>query len=190
MNMVAHDWGWCQALGECSLSPVENTERNIGDLARQTFGESVKKYRYANGWTQEHLARAMTANGVNATQTMVAKIERGDRPTSISEAAVIAATFSIPVQALLPLDRESATASHLGSLLTRFQTMLGTLKNLRLEVSEYEDDMEALLDQWDEYVDGITDAEREHLKSMDIDARPSSENGMRRNVNGEHSEEA
>ena len=37
------------------------------------------------------------------------------------------------------------------------------------------------MDEWDEDVEGCTDAEREHLKSIDIDARPSSENGMRRN---------
>ena len=129
-------WVWCQPPGECRLIRMPTIEPSIADLARRTFGESVKKYRLANDWTQDALARAITANGVNATQTMIAKIERGDRPTSISEAAVIAATFGTPVQSLLPLDRESATASHLGALLTTFHTRLGRLQDLRLEVSE------------------------------------------------------
>ena len=169
---------------------MENVEKNLADLARRTFGESVRKFRLANQWTQDGLARSLTANGINATQTMVAKIERGDRPTSISEAAVLAATFGVPVQALLPLDRESAAASHLGSLLTNFHIRLERLEDLRLEVSEYEADLEELLNQWDDYVDDCTESEREHLRSIDIDARRSDENGMRKMVRGEHPEKA
>jgi transcriptional regulator with XRE-family HTH domain len=169
---------------------MENNEASIADLARRTFGESVKKYRLANEWTQDTLARTITANGVKATQTMIAKIERGERPTSIGEAAVIAASFGVPVQALLPLDKESANATHLGALLTNFHTRLDRLQDLRLEVSEYEEDLERLLDKWDEYVDGYSDAERKHLKSIDLDARPSSENGMRRKLHGQHPKKA
>ncbi|MCQ1999533.1 helix-turn-helix transcriptional regulator [Arthrobacter zhaoxinii] len=167
---------------------MENVENNLADLARRTFGESVRKFRVANQWTQEGLAKSLTANGINATQTMVAKIERGDRPTSISEAAVIAATFGIPVQSLLPLDRESATASHLGSLLTTFHTRLERLEDLRLEVSEYEADIQNLLDEWDDSVGKCTETDREHLRSLDIDARPTAENGMRKMLRGKYQE--
>lgn len=169
---------------------MENEEKNLADLAKRTFGESVRRYRLANQWTQEGLAKALTANGINATQTMVAKIERGDRPTSIGEAAVIAASFGIPVQSLLPLDRESATASHLGSLLTNFHLRLERLEDLRLEVSEYEDDVERILDEWDEAVGDCTEEERLHLSKLDIDARSSAENGMRETFRGKHPEEA
>ncbi|WP_181038959.1 helix-turn-helix transcriptional regulator [Arthrobacter sp. Y81] len=165
------------------------TFENVADLARRTFGESVRKYRLANEWTQEGLAKAVTANGVNATQTMIAKIERGDRPTSISEAAVIAATFSVPVQALLPLDRESATQSHLGALLSNFNSRMDRYHKLLGDLMEAEESMEGLLDEWDEYVRDLSTADREYLAKIEIDARPSTENGMRERLHGEHSEE-
>lgn len=168
---------------------MQNKETNVADLARRTFGESVRKYRLANEWTQDTLARNVTANGINATQTMIAKIERGDRPTSISEAAVIAATFNIPVQALLPLDRESATQSHLGALLSNFHGQMERYHMFLANVMSVEDSIENLLNEWDEYVSDLTAAEREHLAKADIDARPSAENGMRQKLHGQHSEE-
>ncbi|WP_258802781.1 helix-turn-helix transcriptional regulator [Pseudarthrobacter sp. NS4] len=166
---------------------MENKELSVGDVARRTFGESVRKYRLANEWTQDTLARNVTKNGVNATQTMIAKIERGDRPTSISEAAVIAATFGIPVQALLPLDRESATQSQLGVLLSNFNSQLARLAMFRAQALNMEDALEDTLNEWDEYVRDLTPSERDHLAAVDIDARPSSENGMRDKLRGEHS---
>lgn len=168
---------------------MENNELSVADLAKRTFGESVRKYRQANEWTQDALARNVTANGINATQTMIAKIERGDRPTSIAEAAVIAATFNIPVQALLPLDRQSATQSHLGALLSNFNGQLARYRMHLATAMSVEDSIEELLNEWDEYVSDLTEAEREHLAKVDIDARPSAENGMRRKLHGEHSEE-
>ncbi|WP_426226260.1 helix-turn-helix transcriptional regulator [Pseudarthrobacter sp. DSP2-3-2b1] len=165
------------------------TFENVADLARRTFGESVRKYRLANEWTQEGLAKAVTANGVNATQTMIAKIERGDRPTSISEAAVIAATFGCPVQALLPLDRESATQSHLGALLSNFNSRMDHYHKLLDDLMAAEESMDSLLDDWDEYVKGLTEAEREYLAKIEIDARSSAENGMRERLHGKHPEE-
>lgn len=169
---------------------MQNTDESIADLARRTFGESVRKYRLANDWTQDALAKAITANGVNATQTMVAKIERGDRPTSISEAAVIAATFGIPVQSLLPLDRESATQSRLGTLLSSFHSNLDRREMFRLNMQALEEVLDNILSEWDDYVLELTPAEREQLAKVDIDARPSAENGMRKMLYGEHSEEA
>jgi transcriptional regulator with XRE-family HTH domain len=168
---------------------MQNNETSVADLARRTFGESVRKYRQANEWTQDTLARNVTANGINATQTMIAKIERGDRPTSISEAAVIAATFNVPVQALLPLDRESATQSHLGALLSNFNGQMERYHMFLANAMSVQDSIENLLNEWDEYVSDLTAAEREHLAKADIDARPSAENGMRQKLHGEHSEE-
>lgn len=168
---------------------MENKETNVADLARRTFGESVRKYRQANGWTQDTLARNVSANGVNATQTMIAKIERGDRPTSIGEAAVIAATFGVPVQALLPLDRESAAQTHLGVLLSNFKSRLDRYHMILANAMDIEESLEGLLKEWDEYVADLTAADREHLAKVDIDARPSAENGMREMLDGKHPEE-
>lgn len=130
----------------------------------------------------------MTANGVKATQTMVAKIERGDRPTPISEAAVLAGIFGIPIQSLFPLDRSSATASHFGSMLMQFNATIRTLESHRALAQTTESELEELLDEWDNFVADVSPDEREELERIDIDARLSSENGMRERVHGKHPE--
>jgi transcriptional regulator with XRE-family HTH domain len=157
---------------------------DLAELAKKSFGQAVRSYRVANDWTQEELARALVRKGISATQTMIAKIERGDRPTSVAEAAVIAAAFAIPVQALFPLDGRSAAASHLGSLLTSFHTKVERLNHLRAEASDTEASLHKLLDQWDEYVAGMPAEVLDGLNEIGIDGRLSSENGMRGRLDG------
>jgi transcriptional regulator with XRE-family HTH domain len=64
------------------------------------FGGRVKDLRGARGWTQEELAKRMSAAGCPMHQTTVAKLERGNRPTTIGEVSVIAAIFSVRMATL------------------------------------------------------------------------------------------
>lgn len=182
--MVADDWLYCQASGECRISCVENFEQepDLIELAKTSFGNAVKAFRLANNWTQDDLARNLTAKGVRASQTIVAKIERGDRPTPITEAAVLAALFGIPIQSLFPMDKSSATGSYFGGLLTDLNHQIAILDARREAVRLAEDQVRSVLDAWDEAVGELTDDEREDLKAIDIDARPSGETGLRDRV--------
>lgn len=169
---------------------MENEQRNpdLGELAKTAFGSAVRSFRIASDWTQEDLARMLTAKGVKATQTMVAKIERGDRPTPVSEAAVIAGIFGIPIQSLFPLDRSSATASHLGTMLIHFNVALMTLESHRALAQGKQAEIEEILEEWDEFVADLSDEEKAELRRLDIDAAPSSDNGMREKLHGKHPE--
>ncbi|MCW2651571.1 MAG: hypothetical protein QOE41_4618 [Mycobacterium sp.] len=48
----------------------------------EVFGTTVKDLRRARGWTQEELAKRLTAAGYPMHQTTVAKMESGTRPTT------------------------------------------------------------------------------------------------------------
>ncbi|MGV0807053.1 helix-turn-helix transcriptional regulator [Mycolicibacterium setense] len=72
----------------------------MGNTWERLFGGRVKDLRAARGWTQEELAKRMTAAGHSMHQTTVAKLEGGNRPTTIGEATTIAAIFGMPVAGL------------------------------------------------------------------------------------------
>lgn len=75
-----------------------------GELAEQAFGRNVRTMRVASGMTQADLAEKMTLAGANMRQGMIAKMERGARPTSVAEVATLAAILGVPPSALLATD--------------------------------------------------------------------------------------
>ncbi|MFP3600116.1 helix-turn-helix domain-containing protein, partial [Chryseobacterium sp. SIMBA_029] len=72
-------------------------DMTLADAVRIRFGAAVRATRGSRGLTQEALAGRVSDFGINMTQTMIAKLERGDRPTPISEAAVIARILDVPL---------------------------------------------------------------------------------------------
>lgn len=83
------------------------------DLTAAAFGKNVRILRQALGLTQEELAKAMTEAGTPMRQTTVAKLERGARPTSITEASALATVLSVSIYALFALDDESKEALYI-----------------------------------------------------------------------------
>ncbi|GAA1082999.1 hypothetical protein GCM10009648_21710 [Tsukamurella spumae] len=57
------------------------------------FGAKVKQWRRGRGWSQDELASRMTELGFDMHQTTVAKIESGNRPLRVAEAAALAHIF-------------------------------------------------------------------------------------------------
>lgn len=74
--------------------------RESFDWWERAFGEKVKGWRRDRNWSQEDLAREMTALGFEMHQTTVAKIERGGRPLRVSEAVALAQVFGVPALAV------------------------------------------------------------------------------------------
>jgi transcriptional regulator with XRE-family HTH domain len=89
---------------------VEDIE-SLEDSAKRRFGVAVRSYRLARSLTQEALAARATELGSPMTQTTIAKIERGDRPTPVGEAAVFAQIFGVTLQDLVPPDAATREAS-------------------------------------------------------------------------------
>ncbi|WP_189016057.1 helix-turn-helix domain-containing protein [Paenarthrobacter histidinolovorans] len=73
----------------------------IGEAAERAFGTRVRELRTALGMTQAELASRMTDLGYGMSQTMVAKLERGVRPTSVGELAVLGEILDVPLADLL-----------------------------------------------------------------------------------------
>jgi len=64
----------------------------------QQFGRSVRDARARLGWSQTELAKQLQAAGVaNFHQTTVARLEKGERPTRLDEAAGIAVVLGISI---------------------------------------------------------------------------------------------
>jgi len=73
----------------------------IGEVAERAFGARVRELRMALGVTQAELASRMTDMGYGMSQTMVAKMERGVRPTSVGELAVLGDILGVSLADLL-----------------------------------------------------------------------------------------
>ena len=68
-----------------------------------TFIAWLKDARAAAGLSQQNVADALKAQGFRFHQTMIAKIERGERPVRLDEAVAFAALFGTTLDATLGL---------------------------------------------------------------------------------------
>lgn len=96
--------------------------RSIVDLSRRTelaFGMRVRMLRTAAGMTQAELADRVTGAGMSMTQGMVAKLERGARPTSVGELAVVGQVFGVTPAQLLEGDKLSPDVARITELRLR-----------------------------------------------------------------------
>ncbi|MEQ4520447.1 helix-turn-helix transcriptional regulator [Pseudarthrobacter sp. B907] len=100
---------------------MENIQ-SIGDLSRraeQDFGQRVRSLRAAAGMTQAELADKVSHAGMNMTQGMIAKLERGARPTSVGELAVLGQVFGVSSAQLLEAGQMSPESARLAELRLR-----------------------------------------------------------------------
>lgn len=70
---------------------------DVVEDADKVIGENVQRFRTAKGLSQAQLAEAL-----NVAQQTILKIEKGTRPLRYTEAAAIAQTLDIPLDALAP----------------------------------------------------------------------------------------
>ncbi len=61
----------------------------------QAFAEGVRAMRQARGWSQAELAVRLGEYGFRMHQTTVAKLEAGERPIRINEAAALCTLFGV-----------------------------------------------------------------------------------------------
>lgn len=81
---------------------MANKKENILAAAgERAFGERVLELRNAAGFTQEQLAALLSRTGRSYTQSTIAKIEKGTRPTSVGELYLLASALDTTVSKLL-----------------------------------------------------------------------------------------
>jgi transcriptional regulator with XRE-family HTH domain len=109
-------------------------EHNFGDPVslpepEVLAGQELKRLRRERGWSQEEVARRMTAYGFDWHQTTVGRTETAARPLRVNEAVALAALFEVPVtQLLVPVSvqvadlDEAIAATEEG--LTKFRRLL------------------------------------------------------------------
>jgi transcriptional regulator with XRE-family HTH domain len=87
---------------------VENNETlaQVAKTTERAFGERIRDFRSAHGWTQGDLAKRLTEGGLPMHQTTVAKMESASRPTSLGEAAALASLFEVPIERFLETPKE------------------------------------------------------------------------------------
>ncbi len=81
---------------------------NVTDL---TIGANVRRFRQAVAMSQAQLAEALSGYGISFSQQTVLKIEKGERPLKLSEAAAISNCLGIAVQDLFETDEEASAES-------------------------------------------------------------------------------
>lgn len=129
------------------------------------FAENVRREREKRGWSQAELARRLREFGLEQFHpTTVSRIENGDRPVRLSEAAQFANIFETTVGKLVAnyieevelLVESLATMRELESRLVRAYDMyqLGRA-TLRLEVDKFNDWLSENPDMVDDPASGL-----------------------------------
>ncbi|UVJ40251.1 helix-turn-helix transcriptional regulator [Arthrobacter sp. CJ23] len=90
---------------------VRNIDESDALGVRKLFGSNVRELRQELGLTQQGLSDELRRLKVHLTQTMIAKLERGDRPTTVEEATVLALVLEVPIQTLFQRDSLSRLES-------------------------------------------------------------------------------
>jgi transcriptional regulator with XRE-family HTH domain len=90
------------------------------------FRQRVKAERNRLGWTQTELAEKLSANGVHAKWSSIAKLESGARGVRLDEAAAIADVFGTSLLALMGRRPKPA-----GDLHYTVETLLSTQRQGR-----------------------------------------------------------
>ena len=85
----------------------------VDEAAERQFGERVKALRIERGWSQERLAQQMIAAGHRWRQNIVTRVEAGDRPIRVNEAATLARILGVPIAALFDPGIDADTAYQL-----------------------------------------------------------------------------
>jgi transcriptional regulator with XRE-family HTH domain len=70
--------------------------------AEEMAGKRLRELRNARGWPLREVAEQMRAFGYTWHQTVVAKIETGQRPIRLSEAIDLARLFGVTLEDLVP----------------------------------------------------------------------------------------
>lgn len=123
---------------------MENTLKSLSpsELAEQAFGRRVRALRAAAGITQADLADKMTHLGVSMRQGMIAKLERGARPTSVGEIAVLANVLGVPPSSLLV--PEDALPQDVATILDMRMNAIQTASLLQELISQGQQIMERI----------------------------------------------
>jgi len=69
----------------------------------ETFIAWLRATRKARGLSQQNVADALKPLGISLAQSLIAKIERGERPLRLDEAVALASLFGSTVDAALGL---------------------------------------------------------------------------------------
>jgi transcriptional regulator with XRE-family HTH domain len=73
-------------------------------LPRNAVGETVRRIRYKQGWTQEALAAKCEVAGCSISRGTLAKIEAQIRSATDVELFAIAGALKVPIAMLFPKD--------------------------------------------------------------------------------------
>lgn len=111
---------------------------------RQIFGNAVRDARQRKGWTQLALAEQLKRRGTSFTQTMVAKVERGARPTPVEEAALFADVLEVPIGELFVSGGPTAATNDLRAALHETRVWASRLE---ATAEEYNEAREALAEE-------------------------------------------
>lgn len=77
----------------------EGTPRWEFDL-EAVIGGNIRRLREARGLSQRQLCVELVLHGLSWHQTTLSKVEAGDKPLRLNEAAAIASYFDVPVESL------------------------------------------------------------------------------------------
>lgn len=114
-----------------------------GKWEDKRFGQRVKAEREQRGWSQDSLAKQLSANGINPMHaTTVAKIEAGDRSVRISEAVGLADLFEVSLDSLL----ERNPGPHRSELAFQLRTIRDTARASSQQVWAAMETLRELLD--------------------------------------------
>jgi transcriptional regulator with XRE-family HTH domain len=113
------------------------------------LGKRVKELRKACGWSQEELARRMSALGFSWVQTTAAKTELANRPIRVNEAVALARLLGLTFERLLypggPAEERAHALTYRRSLLEHDVTRAATrVKQLTDEIAALDSQINTL----------------------------------------------
>lgn len=78
---------------------LPSLEGGAGSFTEKAFGVTVRRQRESVAWTQQQLrARLFADYGIDLSKTAMSRLENGDRPVRLNEAAALAHVLGIELR--------------------------------------------------------------------------------------------
>lgn len=134
---------WTQARPAPYAKRVEHKADSDDELTPEGLaGEQLKRLRIARGWSQEEVARRMSAFGVDWHQTTVGRTETAQRPLRLNEAFALAALFGVGLVGLTAPPRVDPSALSDEELVAKDAELVELIEDLGEQRREAEERME------------------------------------------------
>ncbi|MEX5264292.1 helix-turn-helix transcriptional regulator [Kocuria sp. CPCC 205231] len=142
----------------------EGPSAELANMGEKYFGARIRDLRKERGYSQEALAQGLSMTGRSFSQSTVAKIENGTRPTSVGELHLLAALLDVEITDFFMSEEDAAVYRHLSAQASKCARLAQELEELANREVQVRAEFELATKRYEDMLNGLSPADRMTLE--------------------------